>query len=78
MPVISAKGASFFKNELLWAVYPPYTNSSHDVLEVLDYDLLCENTSEPKPSCSPLKHSEVLQLVDAHDFGGLTTTPNQK
>ncbi len=71
------RGATFKANELLWAVYPPYTKDIRDILEVLDYDLLSENASTQAPSRSPLERATVMQLVDAHDYGGRTISTNE-
>jgi hypothetical protein len=71
------QGATFKANELLWAVYPPYTKNIRDILEVLDYELLCKNASTEAPSRTPLERAAVMQLVDAHDFGGRTISTNE-
>ena len=71
MPVLFPLGATFFKNELLWAVYPPYTEKIHDALEVLDYGILFDDHDPDRfPSRVPMKRADVKQLQDAHDFGG--------
>jgi hypothetical protein len=75
--VLFPQGATFKANELLWAVYPPYTKDIRDILEVLDYELLFQCDSMQAPSRSPLERAAVLQLVDAHDFGGRTISTNE-
>ena len=75
--VLFTQGATFKANELLWAVYPPYTRDVRDVLEVLDAELMFENAATLGPSRSPLERSAVTQLVDAHDFGGRNISTNE-
>ncbi len=65
--------------ELLWAVYPPYTNTVHDILEVLDYGLIYDDcVSERLPSRVPMNRANVMQLTDAHNFGGGSRPDTQK
>ena len=74
LPILFPLGATFLANELLWAVYPPYTNNAHDVLEVLDYALIYEECDSNRlPSKVPMNRVNVMQLPDAHDFGGGST-----
>ena len=67
-------------NELLWAVYPPYTDSVHDVLEVLDFGLVWHDycDSGRLPTRVPLIRADVMQLIDAHNFGGGIRPDTQK
>ncbi len=75
--VLFTQGSTFKANELLRAVYPPYTQDVSDVLEVLDSELMFQNASTQGPSRSPLERPAVMQLVDAHDFGGRTISTNE-
>ena len=71
MPVLFPLGATFLTNELLWAVYPAYTDKAHDALEVLDYDIIYDDHDTNRmPSRVPMNRADVMQLPDAHDFGG--------
>ncbi len=75
--VLFTQGSTFKANELLWAVYPPYTQDVRDVLEVLDSELMFHNVSTQGPSRSPLERTAVMQLVDVHDFGGRTISTKE-
>ncbi len=71
------QGSTFKANELLWAVYPPYTQDVRDVLEVLNSEIMFQNVSTQGPSRSPLERPAVMQWVDVHDFGGRTISTNE-
>ena len=67
-------GATFWRNKLLWAVYPPYTQKDYDALEVLDMEICYEGCDSNRvPSRAPMTRDEVKNLDDAHDFGGGST-----
>ena len=74
MPVLFAIGTTFLENELLWAVYPTYTEKPHDALEVLDFDLI-DGLSDTTgvPSKVPMTRDDVMKLPDVHDFRRVTS-----
>ena len=62
------------ENELLWAVYPTYTEKAHDALEVLDFDLIDDQADTTGvPSKVPMTRDAVMKLPDLHDFGRVTS-----
>jgi hypothetical protein len=67
--VLFSLGSTFYANELVWAVYPPYTRKEHDALEVLDYELFFVDAPTARvPSRVPLKRADVSLLPDVHHF----------